>query len=359
MESELPRDASLPRAFLWPVLAWMVFALYHSLHAIWVLPLAVAALVLMVLGAVHHAEVLAARVGEPFGALLLALSVTVIEVSIIVSLMLTIGEGASVLARNTVFAAIMIILTGMTGVTLLIGGLKFREQEFSTQGVTELLTVLVAISVLTLVLPNFTSAMPGPYYSNSQLVFVAVITLALYGSLLFVQNFRHKDHFVGAQVGERTLRPTRRSTILSAVLLPVHLGAVVLLAESMAPDLDTFIDAIGAPVALSGIIIACVVLLPEGISAVRAAGANELQRSLNLSLGSALASVSLTIPVVALVALATGMPLAMGIDAPSTVLFLLSLLVLILSLSSGRTNVLQGLVLMLLFAVYLFVTLFP
>ncbi len=359
MTSEPFREPSLSRALLWPVLAWLVFALHHALHALWDLPLAVAALVVMVLGAVHHAEVLAARVGEPFGALLLALSVTVIEVSIIISLMLTIGEGAEVLARNTVFAAIMIILTGMTGVTLFIGGLKFREQEFSTQGVNAQLTVLVAISVLALVLPDFTNGMPGPYYSDHELMFVAVITLALYGSLLFVQNFRHKDHFVGDNVAEPAMRPSGRSTILSAVLLPVHLGAVVLLAESMAPELDALIDAIHAPVALSGIIIACVVLLPEGITAVRAAAANQLQRSLNLSLGSALASVSLTIPVVVFVSLSTGMPLAMGINAPSMVIFLLSLFVLMLSLIKGRTNILQGLVLMMLFAVYLFVTLFP
>ncbi len=359
MGPDLSREPSLFKALLWPTLAWLAFALHHTLHALWDLPFAVAALLVMVLGAVHHAEVLAARVGEPFGALLLALSVTVIEVSIIVSLMLTIGEGASVLARNTVFAAIMIILTGMTGITLFIGGLKFREQEFSTQGVIAQLTVLVAISVLTLVLPDFTNGVPGPYYSDRELVFVALITLALYGSLLFVQNFRHKDHFVEGQVSETVVKPSRRSTTLSTVLLPVHLGAVVLLAESMAPELDAFIDAIHAPVALSGIIIACVVLLPEGISAVRAAGANQLQRSLNLSLGSALASVSLTIPVVVFVALSTGMPLAMGIDAPSMVIFLLSLFVLILSLIKGRTNILQGLVLILLFAVYLFVTLFP
>jgi len=359
MDSDLTHEPSLPRALLWPTLAWLVFGLHHTLHALWDLPLAVTALVVMVLGAVHHAEVLAARVGEPFGALLLALSVTVIEVSIIVSLMLTIGEGASVLARNTVFAAVMIILTGMTGVTLFIGGLKFREQEFSTQGVIAQLTVLVAISVLTLVLPDFTGAVPGPYYSNDELVFVAVVTLALYGGLLFVQNFRHKDHFVDDAMVESRVKPSRRSTAISSVLLPLHLIAVVLLADNMAPELDDLIDAIGAPVALSGIIIACVVLLPEGISAVRAALANQLQRSLNLSLGSALASVSLTIPVVAMVALSIGMPLAMGIDAPSMVIFLLTLFVLTLSLVKGRTNILQGLVLMLLFAVYLFITLFP
>ncbi len=359
MQSDLTREPSIPKALLWPILAWLVFGIHHTLHATWDMPLAVVALIVMVLGAVHHAEVLAARVGEPFGALLLALSVTVIEVSIIVSLMLTSDGDASVLARDTVFAAIMIILTGMTGITLFIGGLRYREQEFSSQGVIEQLTVLVAISVLALVLPNYTSAVPGPYYSNSQLVFIAVITLALYASLLFVQNFRHKDHFVVDQIGEPGMKPSGRSTALSGVLLPVHLGAVVMLAESMAPELNAFIAGIGAPVALSGIIIACVVLLPEGISAVRAAGANQLQRSLNLSLGSALASVSLTIPTVAVVALLTGMPLAMGINAPSTVLFLLSLIILILALSKGRTNILQGLVLMLLFTVYLFVTLFP
>jgi Ca2+:H+ antiporter len=343
-----------------PVFAWTIFAVRHTVNWPPLLILSVVALFMVVLSGVHHAEVIAKKIGEPYGSLVLALAITVIEVSIIISLMLTGSQEVSVLARDTVFAAVMIILTGMTGLTILIGGLKFREQEFSSQGTTSVLTVLVAISVLTMILPNFTQATPGPFYSNQQLTFVAVVTLTLYGSFLFVQNFRHRSHFVSAEELEEVVqKPDSKATLLSAVLLPVNLFAVVMLAESMAPNLEEFIHAIGAPVSLSGIIIACVVLLPEGISAVKAAAKNQMQRSLNLSLGSALASISLSIPVVSLFSIYSGLPLALGIETESMVLFLLSLFVIILSLSKGKTTILQGIVLLLLFFVYLFITINP
>jgi len=344
-----------------PVAGFTVFAIHHFSPSPILLLISLAALIVAVLSAVHHAEVISHRIGEPFGALVLAVAVTVIEASIILSLMLTGGEQVSVLARDTVFAAIMIIMTGMTGLTLLIGGIKYREQEFPAHGISSALTVLVTISVLTLILPNFTVAIPGPYYSSVQLVFVATITLVLYGGFLFVQNFRHRAHFVTAAelTGSGIERPNKKTTLLSTVLLPVNLVAVVLLAESMAPDLERFIHAIGAPVSLAGIIIACVILLPEGITAIKAASRNHIQKSLNLSLGSALASISLTIPLVSLFSVATRTPLALGIEAESTILFMLALLVLILSLSKGRTNILHGMVLLVLFVVYLFITIVP
>jgi Ca2+:H+ antiporter len=320
----------------------------------------IAFLFITVLGAVHHAEVIAERVGEPFGALVLALAVTVIEVSIIVSLMLTSGADTATLARDTVFAAVMIILTGMVGLTLLIGALRFKEQQFPTTGVMPVLTVLVTISVLTLILPDFTTSVPGPYLSDAQLLFVAVVTLVLYGTFLFVQNFRHRADFVPAGELEATHeKPSRKATWMAAALLPANLLAVVLLAEGLAPDLDRLIDTLGAPPALSGILIACVILLPEGISAVKAAKEDRMQRSLNLSLGSALASICLTVPTVAFVSYGLGLPLALGISAVSIVLFVLALLVVVLVLGQGRTNILQGTLLLVLFAVYLFITLFP
>lgn len=343
-----------------PVFALSIFFLHHSLDWPFLIVLSIIALFLSVLSAVHHAEVIANKVGEPYGSLVLALAITIIEVSIIISFMLTGGAGVSVLARDTVFAAVMIILTGMTGLTIVIGSIKFKEQEFSSQGTTSILTVLVAISVLTFILPNFTVAVQGPFYSTQQLLFVALVTLTLYVSFLFVQNFRHRSHFISEEESTEPIeKPSGAATVLSSILLPINLLAVVLLAESLAPDLEHFIEAIGAPVALSGIIIACVVLLPEGISAVKAAAKNQMQRSLNLSLGAALASISLSIPTVSFFSIYSGLPLALGIEAESMIIFLLSLFVIILSLSKGKTTILQGIVLLLLFAVYLYLTINP
>lgn len=348
------------RAYGLPLVALLLYALHHAGAGGAVVVGCIGSLFACVMAAVHHAETIAARVGDPFGSLVLTLAITVIEVSLIVSLMLTRGADSATLARDTVFAAIMIILTGMVGLTLLIGGLRFREQVFPTKGVMPLLTVLVTISVLTLILPNYTEAVPGPYLSPAQLVFVALVTLVLYGIFLFVQNFRHRADFsTEAEAEGQHVPPARKTFWHAAALLPLNLVAVVLLAEGLAPDLDRLIDGLGAPHALSGIIIACVILLPEGVSAVKAASRNHIQRSLNLSLGSALASICLTIPTVALVSLALHLPLALGLQSMSIVLFLLALLVLVLVLGQGRTNILQGSVLLVLFAVYLFLTLVP
>jgi len=343
-----------------PFLAWLIFWGHHYIH--WSLfPLISAvALIGAVLSAVHHAETIAHRVGEPFGTLVLALAVTMIEVSLIVSLMFAGGKDTSELARDTVFAAIMIILNGMIGLSIFAGGVRFREQNFVQQGINAALTTLVTISVLTLILPNYTVSVPGPFYSRQQLIFVAIVTLILYGTFIVVQNIRHREHFLSANDDElKAQKPSGSTAGLSVLLLIVCLGAVVFLAESLAPDLENWVKSIGAPVSLVGVIIAMVVLLPEGLSAYNAARKNQLQKSLNLSLGSALASIGLTIPTVSVVSLFTGLPLSLGIGAGSSMLFVLSLFVIILSLSTGKTTILQGIVLLLIFAVYIFTIIFP
>lgn len=323
--------------------------------------LVAAGLIACVMAAVHHAEVVAERVGEPFGTLILAIAVTVIEVALIVSLTLAGGEAASALARDTVFAAVMIILNGMLGLCLLAGGSRHHEQEFGLYGTSAALTTLAAIAVLTMVLPNYTQSVPGPYYSPVQLAFIAVTSLVLYGTFVLVQTVRHRSYFLhgsggGATAGEP---PTPRAAWMSGVLLLACLGAVVLLAKSLATPIKAAVAAAGAPQALVGIIIATVVLGPEGLAALRAARANQLQASLNLALGSALASIGLTIPAVAILSIATGWTLELGLDGKSTALLLLSLFIAAMSLSTGRTTVLQGVVHLVLFAVYLFTTVVP
>jgi Ca2+:H+ antiporter len=320
------------------------------------------ALIGSVLAAVHHAEVVAHRVGEPFGTLLLAVAVTVIEVSLIVSLMLAGGAETAALARDTVFAAVMIILTGIVGACLIVGGARFGEQTFGLHGVSASLATLAAIVVLTLVLPNYTVSTPGPVYTASQLGFIAVVSLGLYGLFVLVQTVRHRDYFLddaGADEHEAPLPRRNAIAIAAAALLLTCLGAVVLLAKALAPEVERGVSAIGAPKALVGVIVAAVVLLPEGVAALRAARANRLQTSLNLALGSALASIGLTIPAVAVVSLATDLTLTLGIDQKSTVLLVLALFVSGLALATGRTTVLQGGVLLVIFATYLFTTIIP
>ena len=355
----------LPRP-LWaifaPICGWILFALNGFGFGFFYFLLLASALIGSVLAAVHHAHVVALRVGEPFGALVLAIAVTAIEVALIVSLMLTPGHDTSTLARDAVFAAEMIIITGIVGGSLLLGGLKFKEQTFGLDGVSAALTLLTAISVLTLILPNYTSSIPGPFYNRKQLAFVAIVSLLLYGTFLLVQTISHRHYFLqndDEQKQEAHLKPTNVATSLSVLLLLISLTIVVLLAELLAPGIEAGVYNIGAPKSLVGIIIAIVVLLPEGLSALRAATKNQLQSSLNLALGSALASIGLTIPAVAFVSLYKRLPLTLGIDIKSTVLFLLSLFIILLSLRTGRTTVLQGAILLVIFAVYLFTTIVP
>jgi len=346
-----------------PVFAWLLFAAAGFASGTIYSILLAAGLIGSVLAAVHHAEVIAHRVGEPYGALVLAIAVTSIEVSLIISLMLTPGHETATLARDTVFAAEMIIITGIVGGCLLLGGIKFKEQTFGLDGVSAALTVLTAICVLALILPNYTSSIPGPFYNNKQLTFVAIVSLVLYVTFLLIQTISHRSYFLQEDDQQsdkvHALPPTNKTTWISIGFLLISLVAVVVLAEFLAPGIEAGVDKMGAPRSLVGIIIAMVVLLPEGLSALNASNQNQLQSSLNLALGSALASVGLTIPAVAFVALYKELPLSLGIDTKSTVLFLLSLFTILLSLRTGRTTLLQGVVLLVIFAVYIFTTIVP
>ncbi|HMD29013.1 MAG TPA: hypothetical protein VKH13_10635 [Steroidobacteraceae bacterium] len=314
-----------------------------------------------VFAAVHHADVVAHRVGQPYGTLVLALAVTLIEVALIVSLMIAGGPATAALARDTVFAAVMIILNGIVGLSLLVGSVMHREQRFSVDGVSALLMTLSAIVIMTLVFPNYTIALPGPYYSPSQLLFIAIVSLLIYGAFVFTQTIGHRHFFLDdvADEPQHAERPGNGTTAVSAVLLLACLAAVVLLAEKLAPDLEAWVEYLGAPQALAGVIVAAVVLLPEGLAAVRAAQANRLQTSLNLALGSAIASIGLTIPTVAFLSLYMHTQLTLGISAESTVLLILSLFVTAVALRTARTNILHGVVLLVIFAVYLFTTVVP
>jgi len=321
-------------------------------------------LISVVLSAVHHAEVVAHRVGEPYGTLILALAITVIEVSLIVSLMLTEAGQDSTLARDTVFAAIMLILSGIIGMSLFLGGYLYKEQAFIKQGVSAALVTLTAISILTLVLPNYTTTQEGPIYSNSQLIFVAIISLVLYGSFVAVQTIRHRDYFLPEDgiPGDEELHatpPSGLTTGFSLLLLVVALTVVVLLSKKLSPTIENIVVSMGAPKTLVGVIIAAVILLPEGIAAIRAASQNRLQTSLNLALGSALASIGLTIPAVAIVTYFAGFRVILGIDATSTLLLILSLFTISISFNAGKTNILQGIVLLVILATYMFITVVP
>ncbi|AHI76042.1 sodium/calcium exchanger family protein [Burkholderia thailandensis USAMRU Malaysia  len=344
-----------------PLAAWLVLALSRVVPAEGiVIAFVAAALAGAVFSAVHHAEVVAHRVGEPFGTLVLAIAVTVIEVALIVSVMLSAGPEKAGLARDTVFAAVMIVCNGIVGLCLLVGGWRHGEQDFQGRGATKALAVLASLSVLSLVMPNYLSAAPGPRLSTSQLAFAGVSSLVLYGVFVFVQTVRHRDYFLidGSNADEsvHAVPPSGRTTLVSIVSLFVSLVAVVLLAKLLSPAVERTVLRLGAPEAAVGIVIAALVLLPEGLAAVGAARANRLQTSMNLALGSALASIGLTIPTVAAVFIWTGNPLTLGIGGMETVLLSLTLLVSTLTLSMGRTTVLHGVVHLSLFAAYLFLS---
>lgn len=358
-------DAHVPLpAWSWlaPLAGWAALGLSLAAAGGWVNALLAAALVGAVLAAVHHAEVVALRVGEPFGTLVLALAVTVIEVALIVSLMIAGGAATAALARDTVFAAIMIILNGMVGVCLIAGGRLHGEQSFRPLGVNAALAGLSALAVLTLVLPNFTTSALGPVYSPAQLAMAAVISLVIYGAFVLIQTVRHRDYFLPAEIGDEEAHaapPSNQVAVVALGLLVAALVATVLLAKALAPTIEAGVAAIGAPAATVGVIIAAIVLLPEGLAAYRAASLDRLQTSMNLALGSALASIGLTIPAVAAVSLITGWTLVLGLDAKAMVLLALSLLVASMSLGRGRTTLFQGVVHLMIFAAYLFTTLVP
>jgi Ca2+:H+ antiporter len=350
-------------AWAWPLLAVIVLVIYFLFHpGPPFVALEAFTLIATVFAAVYHAEVVAHCVGEPFGTLVLALAVTVIEVALIVSIMFKGGEDTAVLARDTVFAAVMIVCNGIVGLCLLAGGMRHHEQGFQLQGANAALSVLIALTTLTMIFPNVTITTAGQTFSPSQLIFVAVVSLILYGAFLFVQTIRHRDYFLPPGGGADDMHappPPRKIGLLSSGLLLVSLITVVGIAKSLTPTLEHGIDRVAAPRSVVGIIIAGLVLLPEGLAAYRAASANRLQTSMNLALGSVLASIGLTIPSVAAVSLVLHQPLTLGLNPKEVVLLVATLLVSILTLATGRTTVLQGIVHLVLFAAFLFLSVVP
>ena len=319
-------------------------------------------LIATVLVAVHHAEVIALRVGEPFGTLVLALAVTVIEVALIISMMLSGGAAASALARDTVFATVMIICNGVVGLCLLMGALRHRVLAFRVEGTNPALSVLATLTTLTLVLPAFTSTTPGPTLAISQLIFVGLVSLTLYAVFVFVQTVRHRGYFLPVNVKSDDLAvtpPTAPVALTSLGLLFVSLVAVVGLAKVLAPSIEAAVVAVAVPHAVIGIAIALMVLLPETVAAVRAAMRNRMQTSFNLALGSALATIGLTIPAVAATSIVLELPLELGLPPKEIALLVLTLMISAMTLAGGRSTVLQGAVHLVLFAVFLFLAVVP
>lgn len=321
------------------------------------------ALIAAVIASVHHAEVVAHRVGEPFGTLVLAVSITVIEVALIVSVMLAGGPDKAALPRDTVFSAVMIIVNGVVGLCLLVGGLHHHEQSFQLDGAKSALAALIALATLSLVLPSFTTSSGGATYTPAQLAFAAVASLVLWSVFVFVQTVRHRDYFLPpadpSDEDAHAAPPSPTQAWASFGLLVVSLVVVVGLAKLLSPGIERGVAAAGLPKAVIGIAIALLVLLPETWAALRAARADRLQTSLNLALGSALASIGLTIPVVAIASLWLDLPLVLGIEPKDLVLLTLSFVVGALTLGTGRTGVMQGTVHLVIFAAYLFLALVP
>jgi Ca2+:H+ antiporter len=350
-------------AWAWPVLAWVVLLVTPFAGPGGIVAAAAGAvLIATVFAAVYHAEVVAHRTGEPFGTLVLAVAVTVIEVALIVSVMVAAPAEKAGLARDTVFAAVMIVCNGIVGLCLLWGGARHHEQGFQVHGASAALAVLAALTTLTLILPNVATSAPGPLFSTSQLVFAGIVSLVLYGSFVFIQTVRHRDYFLAVKSENEEAHappPSNTTAAVSAGLLLAALVAIVGLAKSLTPTLEIGVARLDVPKAVVGIVIAALVLLPEGLAALRAARANQLQTSLNLALGSALASIGLTIPTVAAVSIVLGQPLELGLGAKDQVLLALTLLVGVITLGTGRTTVLQGIVHLVIFAVFLFFAVVP
>jgi Ca2+:H+ antiporter len=322
------------------------------------------ALVGAVIASVHHAEVIAHRVGEPFGTIVLAVAVTVIEASLILSMVIVGGAEQVRLPRDTIYAALMIILNGVVGVCLLVGGLRHGVQSFRVEGANSGLAALFPLATLSLVLPTFTTTTPSGTYSGAQLAFAATASIALWSVFVFVQTVRHRDYFLPESDPANPERHAEPPSIVQAWasfgLLLASLIAVVGLAKVLSPGIERAVIAAGAPKTVIGIAIALLVLMPETSAAVRAARANRLQTSMNLAIGSALASIGLTIPVVAVASVVLGTPLVLGLDEPKDVVMLaLTFVVSAVTLATGRTHVMQGAVHVVMFAAFLFLALVP
>ena len=329
---------------------------------------AAAALAAAVLVAVHHAEVVAHRVGEPFGSLVLAVAVTIIEVALIITLMLTASSDTSALARDTVFAAVMITLNGIVGLSLVVGALKHHLAVFNAEGTGSALATVITLASLTLVLPRFTTSEPGPEFTGSQLTFAAIASLGLYVLFVFTQTVRHRDFFLpveGPGAPEdvdgdgHADPPSSHEALTSLGLLVLALIAVVGLAKVVSPTIEDGVAAAGFPPGVVGVVIALLVLLPESIAAVRAAARDRVQISLNLAYGSAMASIGLTIPTLAVATIWLDGPLALGLERMQMVLLGMSVVLAVLTVVPGRAKPLNGGLHLALLAAYMFVSVQP
>ena len=331
----------------------------------WAIGLMAAMLIGGVLSAVHHAEVIAHKTGEPFGTLVLAISVTIIEVALIVAMMLSGHDGSQFIARDAVFAAVMSVANGVVGLCIFLGGLKHRELSFRVEGTNSTLAILAALATFTLVMPVVTTSTPGPDFTKSQLAFAGISSFILYGAFLFFQNISHRDYFLPLDSQKRSdcdvhaEKPSNTKTAISSFLLLLSLIAVVALAKALSPAIEAGVQSVGAPKEVVGIAIALLVLLPESFAAVRAAVANRLQSSLNLALGSAVASIGLTIPAVACISIFFDLPISLGINSLGIVLLYLSLFISVLTMAIGKTTMLQGVIHLIIFFEYLFLSLVP
>jgi Ca2+:H+ antiporter len=334
-----------------------------------VLGVVVTALLLVgaVLAAVHHAEVVAHRVGEPFGSLVLAVSVTVIEVALIITLMIG-GKGTETLARDTAFAAVMITLNGIIGISLLLGGMRHGLPRFNREGAGAALAVVATLTTLTLVVPTFTVSEDDGRFTPLQLAFVAIASLVLYAAFIATQTRGHRDFFLPVGLDGKLLDrdgdghadpPTNRATAVSAVLLLVALVAVVGLAKAVSPAIETGVAAAGIPNSFVGVVIALLVLLPEGLAASKAALRNRMQTSLNLAIGSSIATIGLTIPAIAVASIFLPGPLVLGLGPVQIALFAITLIVAALSVIPGRATRLQGIVHLVLFLAFVFLAIAP
>jgi Ca2+:H+ antiporter len=317
-------------------------------------------LFLVVLGSclsvVRHAEHLAIRLGEPYGTLILTLAVTVIEV-VAISAMTAHGDGNPALVRDTIFAVVMILLNGMVGISLLLGGWRHREQQYNLQGANTYLGVIIPLTVLILILPSFTLTTPGPTLSLGQEAFVALVSVGLYAAFLAVQTIRHRSYFTLGDPDEggdhEMPHGISRHPVTHAVLLAAYMVPLVFLAEKLTHPVDALLETLHAPAALGGVVIALLVAAPEALGAVRAAAANRLQRSMNIFLGAVLATIGLTVPAMIALSLLTGERIVLGLQNANAVMLVLTLAVSMITFSSGRTNVLQGAIHLVLFGAYI------
>jgi len=323
-----------------------------------------AAVVVGALTVVAHAEKLAIILGEPYGTLILTLSVGSIEIMTIGTVMLT-GDANPALARDTMFSVVMIVMNGLTGLALLLGGLRYREQGYNFPGVTAYLSLIVVLSTLGLILPNYTTTTLGPTLSVGQQSFLIAICLCLYSVFLIIQTTRHRAYFADISDAPESSQPEARGNgrrlalARHAALMILFLGATVMLAEKLAIVLNTGLETFGLPAALGALLIAILVLVPEGVGAIHAALANHVQRAMNILFGSALATLAMTIPAVMIVALAGHTTLELGLDSGDQVMLVLTLFTSMLTFGGGRTNVLQGAVHVGLFLAYLLLIFIP